>query len=90
MLELIAGKYRVTIVNDPTHIVGSADNVHSYDHEYHLDDARAECAVTSRYALSIFADNECGGRNTQCAAEAREVDRACGWCVRVNHTRWQV
>ena len=58
MLELIVGKYRVTIVNDPTHTVGSADNVHSYDHEYHLDDDRAEYAVTSRHAVSVFADNE--------------------------------
>ena len=43
----------MTIANDPAHSVGSADNVHSYDHEYHLDDARAEFAVTCRHAVRV-------------------------------------
>ncbi len=58
MLELIAGKYRLTIADDPTHTVGSADNVHIYDHEYHLDDAHDEYAVTSCHAVRVFDDNE--------------------------------
>jgi hypothetical protein len=58
MLQLNAGKFRVTIANDPTHSVGSVDNVNSYDHEYHLDDARAEYAVTSRHAIRISDENE--------------------------------
>jgi len=58
MLELHAGKYRVSIVNDPTHAVGSTDNVYSYDHVYHLDDARAEYAVTSRHAVRVFNGDE--------------------------------
>jgi len=58
MLELIAGKYRVTIENDPTHSVGSTDNVHRYDHEYQLDDTGTEYAVTSRHALRCSDDIE--------------------------------
>ncbi|WDI43205.1 hypothetical protein [Bremerella sp. P1] len=56
MLELISGKYRVTIADEPTHSVGSVDNVHAYDHEYHLDDARSEYAVASRHAVQV-SDN---------------------------------
>ena len=58
MLELSAGKYRVEITNDPFHTVGSADNCHSYDHEYYLDDARSEYAVTSRHAVKISDKTE--------------------------------
>jgi len=57
MLQLTTGNIRVEITDDPTHTVGSADNVHSYDHEYHLDDARAEYAVTSRHAVRVCDDN---------------------------------
>ncbi len=58
MLELIAGKYRVIIANDPTHTVGSADNVNSYGHECYLDETRAEYSLTSRHAVRFFVENE--------------------------------
>ncbi|HMP71518.1 MAG TPA: hypothetical protein PKA76_19385 [Pirellulaceae bacterium] len=58
MLELVAGKYRVIIANDPTYAIGSADNVRSCDHIYHLDDARAEYAVTSRHTVTVTEDNK--------------------------------
>ena len=58
MLELITGNNHVTIVNDPSHAVGSADNINSYDSEYHLDDSRAEYAVTSRHAVFVTCGNK--------------------------------
>lgn len=58
MLELAAGKYRVIIANDPTYAIGSADNVRSYDYEYHLGDARAEYTVTSRHTVTMTEDNK--------------------------------
>ena len=58
MLKLIAGKYTVALSNDPTHLVGSADNVHTYDHEFQLDDARTDYSVTSRHTVSVTEDNE--------------------------------
>jgi hypothetical protein len=58
MLELHAGKYRVLIANDPAHAVDSAENVYSYQHVYHLDDARVEYAVTSRHAVRVLDGDE--------------------------------
>lgn len=58
MLELIAGNYRVSIIADSTHSVGSADNIHAYDHEYGLEDELGESAVTSRHAVRVSDNNE--------------------------------
>lgn len=58
MLELVAGKCHVIIANDPMYAIGSADNVRSYDHEYHLDNARADYAVTSRHTVTVTNDNK--------------------------------
>lgn len=56
MLELNSGKYRITIDNDPTHTVGSADNLQTYDHTYVLDDASGDY-ITSRHSVFV-AEND--------------------------------
>ena len=58
MLNLIAGKSGVAIANDPTHLIGYVDNVHTYDREYQQSDAREEYAATSRHTVNVTDHNK--------------------------------
>lgn len=56
MLDLIVGKYRIAIDNDPNHMIGSADNLHTYEREYAIDHACGDY-ITSRHSVRV-TENE--------------------------------
>ena len=54
-MNLCCRQYRIEITDAPVHTTGSADNVHTYDHEFRLGDNTYQ--ASSRHAVHV-TDNQ--------------------------------